>query len=233
MVKLTWDRDGLPWEQELDAHNEAGSGVHGMPDFSGSDLAKGLLWNGAGWEKAGLVTPTQLSAVRQLPAGAVRANMGRHEAGSAAVAAMTSGTMGLFSIYLFKDDVVKNITAVAGTTKLAEGTHQWAALFNPALEKVGISADKTNEAWEANNAKTFALEAEYKATESGLYYVGLLVAAGTPNNFSGSGAVQGVSGLTNKTAAVSTSTGLTTPAGCPAKAVVSGSRNGAPYIFVS
>ena len=96
------------------------------------------------------------------------------------VAALTSGVMTTTPLWLNAGDTVTNLTAISGGTALATGTHWFFALYNPAgTTLLGQTADQTSGAWAADTVKTLALAAPVKITASGLYQVGIMVAAST------------------------------------------------------
>lgn len=107
-----------------------------------------------------------------------RANLPR--VGLDDVAALASGIMTTATLWLNAGDTVTNLTAVSGSTALATGTHWFFALYAPGGGTLlGQTADQASAAWGADTAKTLALAAPVKVSQSGLYQAGIVVAAST------------------------------------------------------
>lgn len=74
---------------------------------------------------------------------------------------------------------VTNITFKSGATAADTPTNYWFALYSnastPAL--MAQTADQTSTAWGANTVKTLALATPQVISESGIYYVGIMVKA--------------------------------------------------------
>lgn len=96
------------------------------------------------------------------------------------VAAVATGVMTTVPLWLNAGDTVTNLTAISGATAGATLTHWWFALYNPAgTTLLGQTADQVAAAWGADTVKTLPLAAPVKITASGLYQVGIMVAATT------------------------------------------------------
>ncbi|WP_441251193.1 hypothetical protein [Kitasatospora sp. McL0602] len=95
------------------------------------------------------------------------------------VPALTSGVMTLVPVYLYEGDLVTNLTFISGSTAVVTPANQWTALYSPAGALLAQSADKTNAAWAADTAVSFALATPYRATKPGMYWVGINVTAAT------------------------------------------------------
>lgn len=124
------------------------------------------------------------------PTAAIRESLRRVDCSSVSLSAMNTGVMMATAVYYAAGDVVTNISFVAGSTALANGTggtHAWVALYDGSGNLLGYSADDT--------AATIAANAEYKKqltknaaagaitsftiTTSGLYYHCICIASGT------------------------------------------------------
>lgn len=102
--------------------------------------------------------------------------------GSNAGAALTSGTLHLSAGLVIPAGMsVSTITFYTGTTAVGTPTNHWACLARLSDRVlVAVSADKADEAWAANTAKTFDFTAAYQPSQDTALWVGLMVAAGTP-----------------------------------------------------
>lgn len=129
--------------------------------------------------------------------------------------ALASGTLCVWAVELFANQTVSAATFLSGTTALASATHQWAILLDGDRQALAVSADDTTGAWAANAPKTFSYAEPYRVTTSGLYYVGLMVAATTVPSLLGIADAQtAVSALPPMTAATA-DTSQTTPPTLP------------------
>jgi hypothetical protein len=115
------------------------------------------------------------------------------------VAALTSGVMTVVPLWCNAGDPITNLTAISGGTAAVTPTHSWFALYNPAGSALlGQTADQVTAAWAADTVKTLALAAPVKITASGLYLVGIMVAAATvPTLIGASGAKPFLTGEVN------------------------------------
>lgn len=67
--------------------------------------------------------------------------------------------------------------------------NQWAVISDASRNVDAVSADPTSAAWNANTEKTFTLSSSWIAPSTGVFYVGLMVAATTvPSLHGGTGA---------------------------------------------
>lgn len=157
-----------------------------------------------------------------------RANLPR--VGLSDVAPLTSGVMTSAALYLVEDDLVSNLTVISGATAAATPTNYWVALYNAAGALMSQSADQTSTAWAADTAKTLALGAAQRIPKSGLYYVGICVAAGTVPTLVGCAAAKPT--LTGEVNLAQTSgTGLTTTA--PATIATPTFKRACPLVIAS
>ncbi|MGW4810549.1 hypothetical protein ACWEPB_02740 [Kitasatospora cineracea] len=115
-----------------------------------------------------------------------RANMRRLDA-TADTTALTTQVMTSVPVYLRRGDVVTNISVRSGATAAATPTNYWFALYSnaatPAL--LGQSADQLTAAWGATTTKTLPLAAPVTITSEGVYWVGIMVKAGTTPSLAG------------------------------------------------
>jgi hypothetical protein len=128
----------------------------------------------------------------------------------------TSGRIHLSPIYLPAGKTISSITFVSGATALATGTNQWFGLFDSSRNKLALTGDDTSTAWAASTAKTLNLSAAYTTTSSGLYYVGVMVAATTTPSYLGLNTQVAPVGLLTPILCGQADSGLTNPASCPA-----------------
>lgn len=100
------------------------------------------------------------------------------------IAAVTSGTMVMQAIYLRQGTVVANLHAHSGATASATQTNRWLALYDINRTLLRQSTDRTTTVLTANTLWSEAITS-YTATYTGLYYIGLMTAATTPNTLTG------------------------------------------------
>lgn len=140
--------------------------------------------------------------------------------------APTSGTLKLTAIKLPVGMVVTNLIHWSGSTAMVSPTNQWFGLFDASFNRLALTNDDTNGAWSTFQGKALALTSPYTVPRSDVYYIGVLIAAATPislqgtssfnsNNILNGGNTAGVTVAVPKLQGNS-STGLTTPASCPA-----------------
>jgi hypothetical protein len=149
---------------------------------------------------------------------------------------LSSGRESVVLVWLNAGQVVTSITFMSGTQALVAGTNQWFSLRTSARVLLKTTADDTNTAWTSNTLKTLTLSGgTYTVLTSGFYYVGIMVAAGTPPSLISSNSANGsavgiVPILTGNDA---TNTGLTTPATAPATSAAYTISGNLPYAYVS
>lgn len=93
--------------------------------------------------------------------------------------ALTSAKATSARIFLGAGDLVTNLSVIVGATAGASQTASWLALFDPAGNLLGQTADETTTAWGANAVKTRALTSPVRAARTGLHYVAIMVAGST------------------------------------------------------
>lgn len=141
-------------------------------------------------------------------------------------AVLTSGKLRLQAIVLPGGFTATNITWLGADTGATNPTAWWFALYSgPASAPVLLrqTADQTTTAWGGNALKTVALSSSYVVPSTGIYYVGIMMAAATPPNLV---AIQHRSnsalGLTPLLEGNTSDVGLTTTAPPTAGALASG-----------
>lgn len=150
--------------------------------------------------------------------------------------ALLSGRLTLGTIGLRAGDVIRTATFLSATTALATGTNQWFALFDANRNRVAITNDDTSTAWAANTAKTLTFATPYEVPDTGLYYLGIMVAATTVPTLAGIGHLAGPGAVIANLPPIqcgSADTGLTNPASCPAQATTLTALAVVPYAYVS
>ena len=148
------------------------------------------------------------------------------------ISALTSAQLTFAAVWLPIQTAISNITFVSGATALATGVNQWFCLYDQNLNKLGVTADDTSNAWAANAAKTLAFASAVETTYSGLFYVGCMVKATTVPTLAGGTLQAGVAGLAPKLAGTSTGS-LTNPASAPATATALTALNALVYAYVA
>lgn len=139
------------------------------------------------------------------------------------LSALTSGTLFMQSVYLRAGQRIANITFCSGTTAAGTPTNQFFALYSASRVLLAQTANATTTAWTANTVVTRALTASYTVPTTGLYYVGIMVAATTVPSLvgmtaAGNAAVRSAAPILSG----NSSTGLTTALPDPAAAITGG-----------
>ena len=179
--------------------------------------------NGA--EYTGAQTPDVLGSQYGLP-GSVSETIPRHLCNEANLSALTSGTLLLTAVYLRAGQKVNNISFHSATTAAGTPANGFFALYDNNRALLAQTANFTTEAWAANSIKTKALTAQYTATYSGLYYVGIMLTATTVPTLKGNTAKTG--GQLAGQAPIlhgNSTTGLTTSLPNPAAAITVGTNH--------
>jgi hypothetical protein len=156
-------------------------------------------------------------------------------------ALLTSGTLSLHAIWLPAGLPVGHIFFMSGTTAAGTPTNYWFGLWDSSRRQLCLTANQLTAAWAANTGKSLAVASSLYAAAattfvtsySGLYYVGIMVAATTVPSLMGTGNGSLLSAIGPSVAGNST-TALTTPpayTGAAATAVSGGA--GMAYAFVS
>lgn len=100
-------------------------------------------------------------------------------AGDSGHPALASGVMTSVPVYLVAGDIISKIAARSGATAANTPTNYWFALYSSAATPALLAqtADQAAAAWAANTVKDLALSAPVEITETGVYWVGLMVTA--------------------------------------------------------
>ena len=135
------------------------------------------------------------------------------------IAAVTSGTLVMQAIWLPAGTVINNLITMSGTTASASQTNRWMALFDANRNLLRQSTDQTTTVLAANTLYTAAIT-PYTTPTSGIYYIGIMTAATTPNSLIGITAAANAAIRNQAPILTGTSTtGLTTTAPNPAAAI--------------
>lgn len=139
------------------------------------------------------------------PAGAgIAGHIAETIPASAATAAltMTTGSASIAAIRLVQGQVVGNAGFVTSTTAGVTMTHWWVALLDSSYIVRAVSADQTSGAIGASAWFTLPFAAAYTAATTGVYFIGVMIAAST---------VPTLCGATAPLAAMITGTGAPAP----------------------
>ena len=147
--------------------------------------------------------------------------LGTHIAETVAPAAatttltMSTGVLSIAAIRLVTGQTVQGAGFVTSTTAGATMTHWWMTLLDSAYTCRAVTADGTSGAIAASTWQNILFAASYTATYTGIYYLGVMVAASTIPTLCGATAplaamITGTGAPTPLLGGVST-TGLTTP----------------------
>ena len=144
----------------------------------------------------------------------------RNYVAEANTGALASGTLFMQAIWLTAGQVLNWISFSSASTAAGTPTNQLFGLFDLNRNLLATSVNGTSGAWAANTVKTLQLTAPYTVTTTGLYYIGIMVAATTVPSLKGSTALvasqlHGTAPILNGTS----STGLTTALPNPAAAI--------------
>lgn len=172
---------------------------------------------------------------RGMPTGALGQTMARQDVGNGGLATLLSGRMSLMSVFLVAGQIVNNITVYSGSTAAVSPTNQWFAIYNSAGARQAVTADGLTGGWATNSAKTLTITGGWTVPTTGLYYVGIMVAASTVPTLAGS-----TIAFTNITSIPpilcgndTVNTGLTTPATAPATTTISGAGAAAFFAYLT
>lgn len=137
-----------------------------------------------------------------------------------------SGTLFMQAIYLAAGMTISNISWHSATTAGATITHWMFGLYDINRNLLATSTDQGAAAWAANTLKTLAMTTPYLVPTSGLYYIGMFMAATTILTSKGGTAKTGgqLAAAAPILHGIST-TGLTTALPNPAAAITAGLVN--------
>ncbi len=156
-------------------------------------------------------------------AGAIAETINRMLCTETNTSALTSGTLRMDAVWLRRGQTVSNISYFSATTASGTPTNGFFALYDGSRNLLAQSANFTSEAWAANTIKTKAVTTPYVVPTTGLYYVGIMIAATTVPTLKGNTAKTG--GQLAGTAPIlhgNSTTGLTTTLPNPAAAITVG-----------
>jgi hypothetical protein len=173
------------------------------------------------------------SAAYVAPSGAIAESFPRGAgANFQALSALTSGTLRLLAIPLLSGMTVTSI-AVTSVAAASTPTNQWFGLLDSSRAALRLTADDTTAAWAGNTTKTLALSSPYVVPASGLYYIAIMVAAGTPPTLAGSSSGNGsVPSRAPILGGNTSDTGLTSPPALPFTASAITGSGLLPYVTV-
>jgi hypothetical protein len=164
------------------------------------------------------------------PTGAKGETLSRMSATLSGATVLSTGRLSLVACYLPTGALISSITFVAGSQAAVTPTAQWFALYNSARGLLAQTVDDTTTSWAANAAKTLSIASPFTTTYSGLYYLGVMVAAGTVPSLNAVTVPSDATALVPIISGTST-TGLTTTAPATADALTALTR--VPYAYAS
>lgn len=153
-------------------------------------------------------------------------------AGDTGQVALATGVMTAVRVKLYAGDVVTNISVRSGATAAGTPTAYWFALYSsagtPAL--LAQTADQTSTAWAANTTKTLALATAQTISQTGYYWVALMVTATTPPSLLGS---VGVAPIVTGEANLSVTSGSTLTTTATATLASPAVKQFVPYVVLT
>lgn len=164
----------------------------------------------SGWRNtSNNVTP--LLNNKKVLSGALYETMDRDLVDEVNTSLLSSGRLSLQAIWLPAGVTITSISFWSATTAGATLTNQLFGLYDSSLNLLRSSVNDTSTAWAANARKTLALTSTFTTTYSGLYYLGIMVAATTVPTIKGNTAKTGGQlGAGAPSLGGTSSTGLTT-----------------------
>jgi hypothetical protein len=150
-----------------------------------------ISWSAeGGWQNtSNNVTP--LLNNKKVLTGALYETFDRDLCDEVNTAVLSSGRLSLQAIWLPAGTVISSISFWSATTAGATLTNQLFGLYDINLNLLRSSANDTSTAWAANSRKTLSLTSAFTTTYSGLYYLGIMVAATTVPTLKGNTAKTG------------------------------------------
>jgi len=150
-----------------------------------------LTWSPeGGWKNTTNSLTPQLNN-RYVLTGALYETFSRNLCYEVNTAVLSSGRLSLQSIWLPVNTVISSISFWSATTAGATLTNQLFGLYDINLNLLRSSTNDTSTAWAANARKTLSLTSTFTTTYSGLYYLGIMVAATTVPTLKGNTAKTG------------------------------------------
>ncbi|MDX3637681.1 hypothetical protein PV728_47425 [Streptomyces europaeiscabiei] len=153
-------------------------------------------------------------------------------AGDTGQVALTTQVMTSVPIYLYAGDVITNVSFRSGATAADTPTNYFFALYSKAATPALLAqtADQTTTAWAANTTKTLALATVQTITESGIYWVGIMVKATAVPTLLGTVAAPAVA-TGERNLSQSSGSSLTTTA--PATIATPTAKQFVPYVVLT
>jgi hypothetical protein len=139
-------------------------------------------------------------------------------------------------VYLTRGTVINNIVWLSGSTAGVTMTHQWGVVANSARSVVAVTADGVAAAIGANATITYPITspaASYTVPTSGLYYIGVMVAATTPPTFAGATGGNAASSAIPPILAGTSNSGATTPPALAATLTAITATANVTYIYLT
>jgi hypothetical protein len=150
-----------------------------------------LTWSPeGGWKNTTNSLTPQLNN-RYVLTGALYETFSRNLCDEVNTAVLSSGRLSLQSIWLPVNTTISSISFWSATTAGATLTNQLFGLYDINLNLLRSSTNDTSTAWAANARKTLSLTSTFTTTYSGLYYLGIMVAATTVPTLKGNTAKTG------------------------------------------
>jgi hypothetical protein len=172
-----------------------------------------------------------------LPDGAFAESFPR--TASAASTTITSGTLWLAPIALPANVAIGHLAFISSSTGAVAPTHWWFGLYDKSRVQLATTSDQGSAAWGSFTLKSLAVAttaggaaSSFTTTYSGLYYVGMVMAATTPVNLLGVNVSQSIFGTTPPILGGTSDTAQTTPPAFPHTAGAI-TPNNALYAYVA
>lgn len=166
----------------------------------------------------------RLFATFEQPAGTKAATTTRGSVTNGTGTTLTSGTLTVRAIGLPAGVTVSGATFYTGNTAFATLTHGWYALLDSSMKVVAVTADTTAMLTAANTVYPLSFAAAAVTSYSGIYYLGLCVAATTMGNIASAPAlITGIAGTSPALCGTSSTAQTTPPAVGTTMAAVSSS----------
>jgi hypothetical protein len=157
------------------------------------------------------------------PTGCKAETYPRSQCNEGNIAALSTGRLSLQLIYLTAGTVITNIGFASATTAGATLTNQIFGLYDLRSRRLlATTTNDTSTAWAANTNKVLALTpGTFTVPFTGLYYLGIMVAATTVPTLKGmtaftASAVKGLNDITHGTSTTGVTTPLPSPCAIPA-----------------
>jgi len=150
-----------------------------------------ISWTSEGGWKNTSNNVTPLLNNKKVLSGALYETVDRDLVNEVNTALLSSGRLSLQAIWLPAGITISSISFWSATTAAGTPTNQLFGLYDSSLNLLRSSVNDTTTAWAANARKTLALTSTFTTTYSGLYYLGIMVAATTVPTIKGNTAKTG------------------------------------------